>query len=133
MRHLASIASVLLLAVGCGNPSDAVGWARRAASRSRTQEKLEALEQVRKAPGDRKAAVPHLLEVLKQSPRARAEAALVLGEIGDPSAVPGMVAAIEPAGHRPRRLRGQPPAGDALGAMKAREAVPAPPAAHDLP
>jgi HEAT repeat protein len=124
MRNLAWAAALLLLAAGCGNPSDPAGWAKRAASRSRTQEKLEALEQVRKAPGDRKAAVPFLLEVLKQAPRVRAEAALALGEIGDPSAVPALVAAIDPAAsdrdgfEANRRLAG------ALGAMRAREAVP---------
>ena len=88
MTHRLPVAIACLLAlIACGNPKDAAGWARRAASRSRTDEKLEALGQVRKAPGDRRAAVPFLLEVLKQAPRARSEAALALGEIGDPAAV----------------------------------------------
>ncbi len=125
MRTVASMTAVLLLATACGTPSDPAGWAKRAASRSRIDEKLQALEQVRKVPGDRKAAVPYLLEVLKQSPRARAEAALALGEIGDPSAIPGLVGAIDPAAtdrdgfEANRRLAG------ALGALRAREAVPA--------
>src|SRR5512133_168174 len=47
MTHRLPVAVVCLLAlVACGNPKDAAGWARRAASRSRTDEKLEALGQV---------------------------------------------------------------------------------------
>ena len=69
--------------------------------------------------------MPYLLQVLKQSPKVRAEAALALGEIGDPSAVPGMVEAIDPAaadrdGHEANRRLAT-----ALGALRAREAVPA--------
>ena len=50
---------------------------RHPRSRSRLDEKLEALAQVRKAPGDRKAAIPHLEEVLKIAlvPEKDAEAA----------------------------------------------------------
>jgi len=124
MRNLACLTALLLLAAGCGNPSDAAGWAKRAASRSRTQEKLEALEQVRKAPGDRKAAVPYLLEVLKQSPRVRAEAALALGEIGDPSAIPGLVAAIDPSASDRDGQEANRRLATALGTLRAREAVP---------
>jgi HEAT repeat protein len=124
MRNLAWAAALLLFAAGCLDPSDPAGWAKRAASRSRMQEKLEALEQVRKAPGDRKAAVPYLLLVLKQAPRVRAEAALALGEIGDPSAVPGMVAAIDPAAADRDGFEANRRLAVALGAMRAREAVP---------
>ena len=60
------------------------GWAERAASRNRLDEKLAALSAARTAPGDKAAAVKPLCEVLKQAPRARAEAAVILGEIGDP-------------------------------------------------
>jgi HEAT repeat protein len=126
MTHRLPVAVACLLAlVACGNPKDAAGWARRAASRSRTDEKLEALGQVRRAPGDRRAAVPYLLEVLKQAPRARAEAALALGEIGDPAAVPGLIAAIDPSpkdreGHDANRH-----VAAALGTLRAHEAVPA--------
>jgi len=124
MRHLSWVAIALLLAAGCGNPSDAAGWAKRAASRSRTQEKLEALEQVRHAPGDKRAAVPYLLEVLKQAPRVRAEAALALGEIGDPSALPGLLSAVDPtASDRDGREANRRLAA-ALGALRALEAVP---------
>lgn len=125
MRTLAWIAAALLLAAGCGSPSDPAGWAKRAASRSRTQEKLEALEQVRRAPGDRKAAVPYLLEVLKQSPRVRAEAALALGEIGDPTAIPGLVAAVDPGAADRDGFEANRRLAASLGALRAREAVPA--------
>lgn len=125
MRNLASIVAVLLLVSGCGNPSDPAGWAKRAVSRSRTEEKLEALEQVRKAPGDKKAAVPYLLQVLKQAPRVRAQAALALGEIGDPSAIPDLVAAIDPAASDRDGFEANRRLATALGALHAREAVPA--------
>lgn len=123
MRTLAWSAVLLVLAA-C-TPSDPAGWAKRAASRSRTQEKLEALEQCRKAPGDRKAAVPALLELLQQAPKVRAQAAVILGEIGDPAAAPGMIAAIDPStsdrdGHDANRRLAA-----ALGALRSKEAVPA--------
>src|SRR6516165_7843141 len=95
--RLAALSAALLLAA-CGNPSDVAGWAKRAASRSNTPEKLEALERARKAPGDKKAAIPYLVEVLKQGAKVRAQAAVVLGEIGDPSAAGPMVEAIDLAG-----------------------------------
>jgi HEAT repeat protein len=130
MRALPPLAPVLagLLAAAllpaCGDPRDAEGWARRAADRSRMDEKLHALEQVRRAPGDRRAAVPHLVRVLGQAPRVRAQAALALGEIGDPAAAGPLVAAVDVAakdrdGHEAnRQIAG------ALGALRAREAVP---------
>jgi HEAT repeat protein len=124
MRRLAWTTIALLLAAGCGNPTDPAGWAKRAASRSRTQEKLDALEQVRKAPGDRKAAVPYLLQILKQSPRVRAEAALALGEIGDPSSVPGMIEAVDTAAGDRDTFDANRRLATALGALRAREAVP---------
>ncbi len=123
-RRLSAALACLLVLAACGNPKDAAGWARRAASRSRTDEKLEALAQVRKAPGDRKAAVPHLLEILKQAPRARSEAALALGEIGDPAAVPGLVAAVELAPKDRETHDANRHIATALGALRARDAVP---------
>ena len=42
MRHSAAVLAASLLAA-CGNPTDPQGWAKRAASRSRIDEKLEAL------------------------------------------------------------------------------------------
>src|SRR5512133_4370030 len=98
MRHTAIVLAALVLAA-CGNPKDPEGWAKRASSRSRLDEKLQALSEVRKAPGDRRAAVPALVEIVKDAgthPRARAEAAVALGEIGDPAAIPALVAAANP-------------------------------------
>ncbi len=123
MRHLAWITAALLLTAAC-TPSDPAGWAKRAASRSRTDEKLEALEQVRKAPGDRKAAVQPLLQVLKQAPKARAEAAVILGEIGDPAAAPAMIEAIEPATSDRDTFEANRKLATALGLLRAREAIP---------
>lgn len=122
--HVPLALSLLVLAA-CGNPSDPAGWAKRAASRSRTQEKLEALEQARKAPGDRRAAVPHLLEVLKQSPKVRPAAALLLGEIGDPSAAPALIAAVDPAARDHDGNETNRRLAEALGALRSREALPA--------
>jgi HEAT repeat protein len=123
MRKLAWFTTLLLLATAC-EPGDPAGWAKRAVSRTRTQEKLDALEQVRKAPGDRKAAVPHLLRVLQQAPRVRAEAALILGEIGDPSAAPGLIAAADPAAADRDGFDANRRIATALGTLRAREAVP---------
>jgi HEAT repeat protein len=123
MRNLAWITALLLLATAC-EPSDPAGWAKRVVSRSRTQEKLEALEQVRKAPGDRNAAVPYLLQALKQAPRVRAEAALILGEIGDVSAVSGLMAAVDPAAADRDGFDANRRIATALGTLRAREAVP---------
>ena len=58
MRHTAAalaaiVAAAALALAGCGNPKDAEGWAKRAASRSRLDEKLQALTEVRRAPGSR--------------------------------------------------------------------------------
>lgn len=121
-----TLALVGILAFAACTPSDPAGWAKKAASsRSRLQEKLDALEQCRKAPGDRKAAVPALLEVLQQAPKVRAQAALVLGEIGDPAAVPGLIAAIDPMATDRDGSDANRRIATALGALKAREAVPA--------
>src|SRR5512146_737605 len=117
MRHAAIVAACCLLAA-CGNPTDPEGWAKRAASRSRMDEKLQALAEVRKAPGDRKAAVPALVEVLRQAPRAR-------GEIGDPAAVNPLIAAIDQDGRDRDVLDANRFIADALGALRAKEAVPA--------
>ena len=122
--HVLLAVSLLVLAA-CGDPRDAAGWAKRAVSRSRTQEKLDALEQVRKSSGDKKGAVPHLLEVLKQSPKVRATAALALGEIGDPAAAPALIAAIDPAARDRDAHETNRRLAEALGALRSREAVPA--------
>ena len=123
MRHILVVVACLLAA--CGNPTDPAGWAKRAASRSRLDEKLQALGEVRKAPGDRRAAVPHLVEVLKQAPRARAQAAVALGEIGDPSATKPLVDAVDRHSNDRDVLDANRHIADALGALRAKEAVPA--------
>jgi HEAT repeat protein len=124
MRH-AVAALACLLAAACGHPTDPEGWAKRAASRTRLDEKLQALAEVRKAPGDRRAAVPSLVEVLKQAPRARAQAAVALGEIGDPRAVKPLVEAIDRQSRDREVQEANRHVADALGALRAREAVPA--------
>ncbi|HEY6097911.1 MAG TPA: HEAT repeat domain-containing protein, partial [Anaeromyxobacter sp.] len=121
------LAAALVALAACGNPKDAEGWARRAASRSRLDEKLAALAEVRKAPGDRKAAVPPLVDILKDAdahPKAKGEAAVALGEIGDPGAAPALVAAIRPDARDRDAMDANRHAADALGALRAREAVP---------
>ncbi len=123
MRH--SVIAVACLLAACGNPTNPAGWAKRAASRSRLDEKLQALAEVRKAPGDRKAAVPYLVEVLKQAPRARAQAAVALGEIGDPSAAKPLIEALEANSGDRDVLDADRYIADALGALRAKEAVPA--------
>ncbi len=126
MRH--ALAATCLAALACqGTPHDAAGWARAAVRHNRVQEKLEALEQARKAPGDRVAATPALVSLLKEGPKVRAAAALVLGEFGDPAAVKPLLEAVDlrQGGDRiaetydaNRRIA------EALGKLRAREAVP---------
>lgn len=123
MRKSIAVAFCIVLAA-CGNPKDAEGWAKRAAGRSRLDEKLEALGQVRKAPGDRRAAVPFLVEVLRQAPKARGEAAVALGEIGDPAAVKPLTAALDPQARDRDTAEANRHVADALGMLRAREAVP---------
>jgi HEAT repeat protein len=125
MRHVTVAACCLLVVVACSNPSDPEGWAKRAESRSRMDEKLQALAEVRRAPGDRKKAVGPLQEILKQAPKARAQAALALGEIGDPSAAKALIDALDPASRDRDVLDANRYVADALGALRAREAVPA--------
>ena len=120
-----SIALAVCLALSaCGKPKDAEGWAKRAASRARTDEKLEALANVRKAPGDRRAAVPYLVKVLQQAPKARGEAAVALGEIGDQSAVQPLIAALDTQAREREVLDANRHVADALGQLRAKEAVP---------
>ena len=123
MRHLAAVLCLLVLA-SCGEPKDPAGWAKQAAGRNRLDEKLEALSRARTAPGDRKAAVPYLVEVLKQAPRARAAAAVQLGEIGDPAAVQPLLAAVEPETRDRDAIDANRQIAGALGALRAHEAVP---------
>jgi HEAT repeat protein len=126
MRHShAAVIALAALLAACWNPTDAEGWAKRAASRSRMDEKLQALAEVRKATGDRRAAVPALVEVLKQAPRARAQAALALGEIGDPASVKPLVDAVEKGAKDRESVDANRFIADALGALRAKEAVPA--------
>ncbi len=108
----------------CGEPKDAKGWARLAVKRNRTDEKLEALSKARAAPGDKKEAVPYLVEVLKQAPRARGQAAVLLGEIGDPAAVKPLIEAIETGARERDTVDANRQISAALGALRAREAVP---------
>ncbi len=122
MRNALALALVALAA--CGAPRDPEGWAKRAAGRSRLDEKLEAISQARKAKGDKQPAVPYLVEVLKQAPRARAEAAVALGEIGDRSAIPPLLQAIEPSATDRDTVDANRHVADALGALRAKEAVP---------
>ncbi len=124
MRNSIAAIACLLALTACGNPKDPEGWAKRAADRSRLDEKLEALAQVRKAPGDKHAAVPHLVEVLKQMPHARAEAAVALGEIGDPAAMRPLIEALDPGARDRETMDANRRIADALGALRAREAVP---------
>jgi HEAT repeat protein len=126
MRHVAFVAACCLLAA-CGNPTDPAGWAKYAASRGRMDEKLQALAEVRKAPGDRKAAVPKLVEIVRDpgtNARVRAEAAAALAEIGDPAAIPALVAAANPAATERDARELNRHVADALGALGAREGVP---------
>ncbi len=126
LRHPAVVAAAALALAACGNPKDAEGWAKRAAGRSRLDEKLAALAEVRKAPGDRKAAVPHLVEILKDAdahPRAKGEAAVALGDIGDPAAVPAIMGAVRPDARDRDGTDLNRHSADALGALRAREAV----------
>jgi len=123
--------AIVAIGVACaacqGTPKDAAGWARAATRRSRVQEKVEAVEQVRKAPGDRKAAVPDLVLLLKEAPKVRAAAAVALGEIQDPSAVAPLIAAVDPeeGGDRPVETReANRQIATALGNLRARQAVP---------
>jgi HEAT repeat protein len=127
MSRLITVAAVCLALAACGNPKDAEGWAKRAASRSRLDEKLAALAEVRRAPGDHKAAVPPLLEILKDPdahPRAKGEAAVALGEIGDPAAIDALVKAIKPDAKETAAIEANRHFADALGALRAKEAVP---------
>jgi HEAT repeat protein len=127
MSRLPLLAAACLALAACGNPKDPEGWAKRAASRSRLDEKLAALAEVRKAPGDRKAAVPYLVEILKDAdshPKAKAEAAVALGEIGDPAAVKPLMDAVQPEAKDRDAMDANRHYADALGALRAREAVP---------
>jgi hypothetical protein len=122
-RHPVAFAALALL-TACLDPKDAEGWAERAASRNRIDEKLAALQQARTAPGDRKAALKPLGEVLRQAPRARAEAAVILGEIGDPAAVKPLMEAIDLSGKAERDVNdANQKIATALGLLRAREAV----------
>ena len=121
------LALCLLLAACEGTPKDPAGWARAATRRNGTQEKVEAIQQARTVPGDKKAAVPDLIALLKESPKVRAEAAEALGEAGDPSAVQPLAEALDlgEGGSRPSDTReANREIAKALGALHARAATP---------
>ena len=122
-----ALAAVCLAALACqGTPRDAAGWARAAVKHNRVQEKLEALEQARRAPGDRAAATPSLVSLLKEGAKVRAAAALALGEFGDPAAVKPLVAAVDLSygGRAAETHDANRRIAEALGKLRAREAVP---------
>jgi HEAT repeat protein len=126
MPRISILAVACVVLAACGNPKDAEGWAKRAASRSRLDEKLAALSEVRRAPGDHRAAVPYLVEILKDAdahPKAKAEAAVALGEIGDPAAVKPLIEAAKPAATDRDTMDTNRHVADALGALRAKEAV----------
>jgi HEAT repeat protein len=124
LRTAAFLAGTLLFSA-CSAPNDAEGWAKHAVSRNRLDEKLAALEHVRRSKdGDRSKAVPYLVEVLKQAPRARAEAALALGEIGDPAAVQPLLDALDQGATDRETRDANRHVASALGALRAKEAVP---------
>jgi HEAT repeat protein len=124
MRHVAFALSCALL-FACAPPSDPAGWAKLAYKRNRLDEKLLALEKVRKAEGDKKAAVPFLVKILeeKQHPRARAAAALAIGEAGDPAAIEPLMKAIDTGAKDRDAIDMDRRIAEALGALKAKEAV----------
>ncbi len=127
MSRIGIVTAACLALCACGNPKDPEGWAKRAVSRSRLDEKLAALAEVRRVPGDRKAAVPYLVELLADAdahPRAKGEAAVALGEIGDPAAAPALVKAIRPDARDAATVEANRHMADALGALRAKEAVP---------
>jgi HEAT repeat protein len=124
MRH-AAIALTCFALLACSPPSDPAGWAKQAYKRNRVDEKLKALEMVRKAPGDKKGATPFLVKILeeKQHPRARAAAALALGEGGDPAAIEPLMKAIDTGAKDRDAIDMDRRIAEALGALKAEEAV----------
>lgn len=127
MRNVAIALSCAVL-FACAPPSDPAGWAKEAYKRNRLDEKLHALEMVRKAPGDRKAAVPFLSRILeeKQHPRARAAAALALGESaepGDQAAVDTLLKALDTGAKDRDTVDMDRRIAEALGALKAKDAV----------
>ncbi len=119
--------ALLVFCLACaacqGTPKDAASWAKSATNkRNSTQERIEAIDQARKAPGEKKEAVPYLVELLKESAGIRAEAALALGEIRDPAAVQPLIKAVEmtDGGQKANREIAR-----ALGSIGDRSAVPA--------
>ncbi len=126
MRRALAIACLAALACQ-GTPRDAAGWARAAVKHNRVQEKLEALEQARKAPGDRIAATPFLVSLLKEGAKVRAAAAVALGEFGDPAAAAPLLAAVD-LGYGGERVAETHDANrriaEALGRLRDRSAVP---------
>jgi HEAT repeat protein len=122
-----TLALCLLLAACEGTPKDPAGWARAATRRNGAQEKIDAIQQARTVPGDKKAAVPDLIALLKDAPKVRAEAAQALGEAGDPSAVQPLADALDlgDSGGRASDTReANREIAKALGVLHSRAAVP---------
>ncbi len=128
MRTTTTLIALCLVCAACeGTPKDPTGWARAAVKRSRTQDKLDAVREVRRAAGDRRPAVPYLVELLKEGPRVRAEAATALGQFGDPAAVQPLLAALDLSAGKelPADVNdANRQIATALGALRARAAVP---------
>lgn len=140
MRQILALVAAAVFVIGCSNPTDPEGWARRALSRARTDEKLEALGHLRKLVSregegkdrvtqeQRGAAVDPLVALVssKQTPaKVRSEAVMALADIGDTRAAKPLVDALDPApmDREARDLNRR--IADALGALRAIEAVPA--------
>lgn len=126
--RFAAIALSCAVLFACAPPSDPAGWAKVAYKRNRLDEKLHALEMVRKAPGEKKAAVPFLEKILeeKQHPRARAAAALALGtcaEPGDKAAIDTLMKGIDTGAKDRDSIEMTRRIAEALGALKAKVAV----------
>lgn len=131
LRRTALALAALAALAACSDPKDLAGWAARAASRNRLDEKLAALASARAAAGDpatigdRAAAVAPLAEVLGQAPKARQQAAVILGELGRPEAAAPLMAALDRSGTAdPDVNLANAAIAAALGALRAQEAVP---------
>jgi HEAT repeat protein len=128
MRHallVLCLASVFCFACE-GTPSDPAGWAKAATKRRGPLDKVAAIQEARKAAGDKKAAVPYLIQMLgKDTPaKVRAEAAIALSEIRDPAATKPLVEAIDysDSSRRPGDTReANREIARTLGAIRARE------------
>lgn len=128
-KSLFAVCAVLTLLACESTPKDAAGWAKAATEKKTATEKVEAIKEVRKLTGDKKAAVPFLVQLLKEGPKVRAEAARALGEIADPSSAQALIEAIDfnTSGGSDRATRETQEANkeiaDALGVLRSPAAV----------